>query len=58
MSNNDSGDGKFVVVENGKRVGKLSDTQAEALKEAEKRRKLAESQGQKVNTTVKVNLFG
>lgn len=62
MSKPNEGDGKFVVVENGRRVGDLHDTHDQALKEAESRRKLAEGQAQskQQHTTVQVkqNLFG
>ena len=59
MSKPNEGDGKFVVVENGQRVSDLHDSQAQALKEAESRKKLAESGGDKTPTVeVKQNLFG
>jgi hypothetical protein len=59
MSKSNEGDGKFVVVENGQRVSDLHASEAAALKEAESRKKLAESQGEKAPTVeVKQNLFG
>jgi len=59
MSKPNEGDGKFVVVENGQRVSDLHGSQAEALKEAEKRKKLSETSGEKAPTVeVKQNLFG
>jgi len=59
MSTPNEGDGKFVVVENGQRVSDLHDTQDQALKEAEKRKKLAETQGEQPATVqVKQNLLG
>lgn len=59
MSKPSEGDGKFVVVENGQRVSDLHDTQDQALKEAEARKKLAETQGEQPSTVqVKQNLFG
>lgn len=59
MSKPNEGDGKFVVVENGQRVSDLHDTQDQALKEAEARRRLSEGQGDKsAEVTVKQNLFG
>ena len=56
-------DGKYVVVQGGKRVsGDLHDTQQQALTEAEKLKKLRESQGQASQVQppveVKQNLFG
>lgn len=59
MSKPNEGDGKFVVVENGQRVSDLHDSQDQALKEAESRKKLSENQGDKAPTVqVKQNLFG
>jgi len=59
MSKPNEGDGKFVVVENGQRVSDLHDSQDQALKEAEARKKLAENQGNQTPTVqVKQNLFG
>lgn len=59
MSKPNEGDGKFVVVENGQRVSDLHDSQDQALKEAEKRKKLSENQGDKAPTVqVKQNLLG
>lgn len=59
MSKPNEGDGKFVVVENGQRVSDLHGSQAEALQDAEKRKKLSEGQGDKAPTVeVKQNLFG
>lgn len=59
MSKPNEGDGKFVVVQDGQRVSDLHDSQDQALKEAETRRKLAEAQGgQGANVEVKQNLFG
>jgi hypothetical protein len=54
-------DGKFVVVQDGKRVsGNLHATEQQALVEAEKQKKLRESQGQASQAPVKVvqNLYG
>jgi len=59
MSKPNEGDGKFVVVENGRRVSDLHDSQAQALKEAAARKRVAESQGDKaIQPSVKQNLFG
>ena len=59
MSKSNEGDGKFVVVENGKRVSDLHDSQEQALKEAENRKKLSEAHGDQAPTVqVKQNLFG
>jgi hypothetical protein len=56
-------DGKFVVVQDGKRVtGNLHGTQQEALTEADQQKKLRESQGQAAKAQppveVKQNLYG
>lgn len=56
-------DGKFVVVQGGKRVsGNLHGTQQEALNEADQQKKLRESQGQAAQSAppveVKQNLYG
>ncbi len=59
MSTPNEGDGKYVVVENGQRISDLHATQDTALKEAEKRRKVVEGQGDKpADIGVKQNLFG
>jgi ribosomal protein L9 len=60
MSKPNEGDGKFVVVENGQRVSDLHDSQDQALKEAENRKKkLSETSSDKpADVSVKQNLFG
>lgn len=59
MSNSNDSDGKYVVVQNGKRVSDLHDNQAEALRQAEKLRgKVTESSGKQSIVEVKQNLFG
>jgi hypothetical protein len=59
---NNPADGKFVVVENGQRVTAPLDTKAQADAEANKRNKIAESNGTIVpenrRAQVKQNLFG
>jgi len=44
MANPNTGDGKFVAVQDGKRVSGLKDTQQEAAAEAEKLGKVNENQ--------------
>ena len=56
-------DGKFVVVQDGKRVsGTLHETEQKAKEEADRQRKLRESQGQAAKeqapVEVKRNLYG
>ena len=60
MSKLNEGDGKFVVVESGQRVSDLYDTQDQALKEAESRKKkLSETSSDKpADVSVKQNLLG
>lgn len=59
MVNQSTGDGKFVVVQDGKRVSDLKETQAEANTEAEKQRKLTENQQTPAPTVqVKQHLCG
>ena len=58
MSNPNEGDGKYVVIENGKRISGLHKSQEEALAEAEAKKKLTESDGSKSAVEVKRNLFG
>jgi hypothetical protein len=60
MSKPNEGDGQYVVVENGQRVSDLHKSQGEALKEAENRRKVVESQGSNkpADISVKQNLLG
>ena len=59
MSKPNESDQKFVVIENGQRVSDLHASQADALREAERRKKLSESQGKKAPVVqVKQNLCG
>ncbi len=54
-------DGKFVVVQGGQRISDLHESEQTAIAEAERLRKLAESQGSKAESQpVKVvkNLYG
>jgi len=54
-------DEKFVLVQGGQRVSDLMDTEPQALAEAAKRRKLAESSGQadkQPPIEIKKNLLG
>lgn len=57
MSTKTEGDLKYVVVENGQRIGKSVDTRDQAEREADKLKKLTEAAGSP-NVTVKQNLFG
>ena len=54
-------DGKFVVVQGGKRVSDLKNTQQEAQQEADRLKKLNETQGSRAQQPppqVKQNLYG
>lgn len=53
-------DGKWVVIENGQRVGQLHEDQATAAKEAERLKNLHETKGapSKPTVSVKQNLLG
>lgn len=53
----DSGDGKFVVVENGQRASGLMSAE-DAQKEATKRKPTNESQNPQPHVEVKQNLYG
>lgn len=59
---NNSGDGKFVVIQNGARVTAPTENQQEAQQEADRRNKLVETQTgaipEKRRAEVKRNLLG